>query len=335
MKILIVGCGAVGQVFGLALQKAGVDLALYDLPANTERLELGRSQGGLPLFQVSRQHQHPPMAYRLTNYQVVKNMAEIIDFKPDQTWFATPSLVYYSEWFRKFLARIPCPRVVCYVPEGGRSEFYPEDGQDRLVFGGTTFMAWQGDLNGGGGVPEGVNFWRSPLAIPLIGTEKACGEVKLLLKKAGFRATVGKPDSHMQATVTAIMTAFVAGLELSGWSLKVFRRRPNLGNAARACREAVLGQLPVAGSLKRFLLGVPVFAASFFLADLFLPLFFPFEIEEYLKFHYTKTRDQTLGLLELFIKDCEKNKRPAEEIRELLQGLLELKSRKTESGKIG
>ena len=28
MKILIVGCGAVGQVFGLFLQKAGVELGL-------------------------------------------------------------------------------------------------------------------------------------------------------------------------------------------------------------------------------------------------------------------------------------------------------------------
>ena len=81
-------------------------------------------------------------------------------------------------------------------------------------------MAWQGDLEGGGGRPEGVNFWLSPLGIPLAGTEKACREVEQLLKKAGFRVYGAKNRIlRMQASVTAVMTAFVAGLELSGWSL--------------------------------------------------------------------------------------------------------------------
>jgi hypothetical protein len=72
-------------------------------------------------------------------------------FKPDQIWFTTPALVYYAEWFREFLLKISSERVVCFAPEGRRSEFLPDYvGEERLIFGGITFMTWQGDLDGGG-----------------------------------------------------------------------------------------------------------------------------------------------------------------------------------------
>ena len=225
------------------------------------------------------------------------------------------------QWFREFLNQVPSERVVCFVPEGGRPEFIPEGSGERLVFGGTTFMAWQGDLEGGGGRPEGVNFFMPGLGIPLVGEEKACRGVEKLLKKAGFRVTVGKPDSHMQAAVTAVMTAFVGGLELAEWSLKKFRRSQWLRRAAEAAREAVLGQLPKASAFTRTVLGIPVLTTGFHLATFFLPLLFPFDLEKYLKFHYLKTRDQTLALLELFARDGMKRELPVETIQELLQGL--------------
>lgn len=322
MKVLIVGCGAVGQVFGLSLQKASVELGLYDRPATIDKLKQALARGGIPLFQISHVHRRDPIAHRLGNYQVVADVAECQRFKPDQIWFTTPSPLYYSEWFQEFLQKVPSERVVCFVPEGARSQFFPEGGKDRLVFGGTTFMAWQGDLEGGGGRAEGVNFWLPPLGIPLVGTEKACREVAQLLKKAGFRVTVGKQDSHMQASVTAVMTSFVAGLELSGWSFRAFRKSPWLRHAASASREAVLSQLPRAGTLKRALLGVPVLSMGFFLATFFLPILFPFNLEKYLKFHYLKTRDQTLTLLDVFVRDGKGRELPVENIQILLKGLL-------------
>jgi hypothetical protein len=324
MKVLMVGCGAVGQVFSLFLQKAGVELGLYDRPATVDRLKQALEHGGMPLFQISRSHRRDPIAHRLEKYQVVKDEGECRRFQPDQIWFATPSPVYHSEWFREFLQEVPSERVVCFAPEGGRSEFFPNDGgRDRLVFGGVTFMAWQGDLEGGGGRPEGVNFWLSPLAIPLTGTEKACSEVEQLLKKAGLRAEIQKQDSPMQGSVTAVMTAFTAGLELAGWSLAAFRKSPWRGRAARASREAALSQLRGAGIFMRTLLGILCSSPGLLLVTLFLPLLFPFDIEKYLKFHYRKTRDQTLTLLDVFASDGKRLGLPVENIRILLRGLLD------------
>lgn len=321
MKVLIVGCGAVGQVYGLALQKAGVTLGLLDKPATANKLNRAREQGGLLLFQVSHKHRKHPIQYRLKDYQVIADAVGSRHFEPDQIWFTTPSQVYYSDWFHDFLRQVPSKRVVCFAPEGSRPEFYAGGMGDRVIFGGTTFMAWQGDLGGGGGRSEGVNFWRSPLGIQLAGTQDGCREVAQLLKQAGFRVMVGKPGSHLQASTTAALTAFVAGLELSGWSLRAYRRSPWLTCASGACREAVRGQLLGAGVFTRALLSGPALSACFFLAASFLPLLFPFDLEKYLKFHYTKTREQTIILLNVFMKDSIDCGVAVTNIQRLLKGL--------------
>ena len=326
MKVLMVGCGAVGQVFGLYLQKASVELGFFARPESADRLKQALEHGGIPLYQTSHFRRRDPIAHRLVNYQVVTDVAGSQRFKPDQIWFTTPSPVYYSEWFREFLGEVPSERVVCFAPEGGRSEFFPESGvEDRLVFGGITFISWQGDLEGGGGRPEGVNFWLPPLIeIPLMGAEKACFEVGELLKKGGFRIAVKKEDFHKtQASATALISAFVAGLELSGWSFGAFRRSPWLKRAACGSREAALSQLSGAGIFTRLLLGILFSSMGLFTATFFLPLLFPFDLEKYLKFHYLKTRDQTLTLLDVFTRDGKKRGLSVENIRILLQGLLD------------
>jgi ketopantoate reductase len=323
-KVLIVGCGAVGQVFGLYLIKAGVELGFYARPASADKLKQALEHGGIPIFHTSYSHRRHPIAHRLENYQVVTDVAESQRFKPDQIWFTTPSPVYYSEWFHEFLQKVPSERVVCFAPEGGRSEFFPvSGGEDRLVFGGVTFISWQGDLEGSSGRPDGVNFWLPPLlGIPLMGEGKACREVGDLLKKAGFRIGVKKPNFHKTlASMTAVISAFVAGLELSGWSFGAFRKSPWRQRAACASREAALSQLSGTGIFTRTLLRILLSSAGFFLATFFLPLLLPFDLEKYLKFHYLKTRDQTLTLLYVFERDGKRRGLPVENITLLLQGL--------------
>jgi hypothetical protein len=321
VKILIVGCGAVGQVYGLFLQKGGVEVGLYDRTAVAEKLRQALGQGGLPLYQVTYRRRRKPIAHRLKDYRVIADAEEARRFAPDQIWFTVPSPAYYTDWFREFLHDVPARRVVCFVPEGRRSEFIPDGAAERFVFGGTAFMAWQGGPEAGGGRAGGVNFWRAPLGILLAGAPEACREAGRILKQAGFSYTVDKPDSRTQACITAAMTTFTAGLELAGWSLGKFRRSPWRGRAAAACHEAILGQLPAAGAFTRAPTAVPVLSAVFFLVALFLPLLVPFDLETYLKFHYTKTREQTLTLLELFAADAVEKKLPVRNIFSLLDGL--------------
>jgi 2-dehydropantoate 2-reductase len=314
-------------VFGLYLQKAGVELGYYARPASAAKLRQALILGGLPLFQTTSKRKGDPIAQQLGNYRVMTDVAACQRFGPDQIWFTTPSTVYYTEWFRQFLREVPSKRVVCFAPEGRRAEFLPEgiDG-DRLVCGGITFMAWQGDLGGGGGRPNAVNYWLPPtLNIPLMGAQEACREVKGVLREAGFRATAKKERfRRTQAAVTGVMQTYVAGLELAGWSLRAYRVSPWLVRAARGAREAVASQLARNGILTRAFLGAMLSSVSLRCITRLLPLLFPFDIEQYLQFHYLKTRDQTLALLELFAEDGQKRGLAVENIRALLQGLYDV-----------
>jgi hypothetical protein len=324
MKVLIVGSGAVAQVFGLRLQAAGVELGFYARPESADRLKRALQHGGLPLYQTSHFRKRNPIAHRLANYQVVTDVAGSQEFNPDQIWFTTPSTVYYTKWFQEFMDKVPAETVVCFAPEGGREEFISQIvNQDRLVFGGITFIAWQGGTDRGGGQPDGIIFWLPPMIeIPLLGSATACREVAELLKTGGFRASIKNPNFHQsQAAVTGVMTAFVAGLELSGWSFKAFRRGLWLKHAAGGAQEGALSQLSKTGFVMRTLLGIIFSSFMFYLATFLLPLLFPFDLKKYMKFHYTKTSEQSLSLLNIFIKDGERRGISVKNLQTLLQGL--------------
>ncbi len=201
--------------------------------------------------------------------------------------------------------------------------FIPQGEEGRFVFGGITLIAWQGDLEGGGRRPEGVNYWLPPFAaIPLMGEQAACSEVAGLLEQGGLRAAVKDVGFQTtQAATTALLSTLTAGLELAGWSFKKFRHSAWRGRAALAAREAITSQLAEPGFVTRALLQIGLSSGLISLATLTLPLLTPFDLERYLKFHYSKTRAQTLGLLELFVNDGIKRGLPVEAIQDLLAGL--------------
>ena len=325
MKVLIVGSGAVGQVLGLYLQKSGVELGFFARPESAKKLEEALEHGGLALYQTTYFRRQDPTAHRLDSYVVVTDLAGSQQFKPDQIWFTTPSTVFYTTWFREFLEQVPCEQVVCFAPEGKRPEFFPVGiDEERWVFGGVTFISWQGGHLGGGGRPGGVNFWLPPLTeIPLVGAGKAPKEVAVVLKKAGLRAAVKKGNFQtMQAALTAMMSAYVVGFELAGWSFSAYRRSPWLKLAARGAREAALGQLPERGIVAKGIYWIITSAVVFHFAAYLLPLAAHFDLEKYLQFHYHKTREQTLNLLDVFTRDAEDRGLPVGHIQLLRQGLL-------------
>lgn len=326
MRILIVGAGAVGQVFGYFLRSAGVEIAYYARSATAAKLNESLEEEGLPLFRISRKRGRSAETQHLTGCRVFTDTSESRDFAPDQIWFTTPSTVFYTEWFGEFLKEVPAGRVVCFAPEGAHPDILSIVGDSsRFVFGGITFMAWQGDLNGGGGRSGCVNYWLPPgAALPLMGTTEACRDVKNLLVSAGLSATVQSPGyRRMQASVTSFLSTFVAGFELSGWTFGAFRRGPWLAVSARACREAIRGQFGWAGPWSRILLAMTLSTAGYYLATFFLPVLLPFDAEKYLGFHYRKTGTQSRHLLDLFLRDTVDKGLPADNIKRLIEGLRE------------
>ena len=136
------------------------------------------------------------------------------------------------------------------------------------------------------------------------------------------RASVKRGNfAKLQASFTAVMSAFVVGYELAGWSFLAFRRSPWLGLAAKGAQEAAIGQLSEETFLYKRVFKLIASTFVFRLASSFLPIAVPFDLEEYLLFHYRKTREQSLHLLNLYIDDAINGGYQAGHIQLLLQGL--------------
>jgi len=318
MKVLMVGPGAVGQVLGLHLRRAGVEPAFYARPRSAERLRRALKSGGLPVTATSHRHRRRPVEHRLDGYAVVTDIAESRRFAPDQIWFATPSTVFTTDWFREFLAAVPAEQIILFAPEGNRRELaLPDAVRERTVFGGITFTAWQGDLGDGGGRPGGVTYWMPPGAsIPLMGEGAAVQGVAQVMAAGGLRAVAKGPEFQaMQGATTALLSALAVGLEQSAWSFKRLRRGQWLAGVAQCAQEAIATQLVRPGAITRGLLRIALSPAILYAASLVLPRFTPFDLERYMQFHYTKTRDQTMALLDLFIRDGVARGLPVEGVR--------------------
>ena len=103
------------------------------------------------------------------------------------------------------------------------------------------------------------------------------------------------------AFAVPMLNLLIAGLECAGWSLGEVARSPVLPLAHRATREAVailerrLGAVaPAAARLLR-----PGWVRLGLFAS---PHFVPFDLENYLRIHFTKVGDQTRLLLRTWIE---------------------------------
>lgn len=103
--------------------------------------------------------------------------------------------------------------------------------------------------------------------------------------------------------------------------MRDYRRSSWLKIGAGPAREAAAGQLARTSALTwavmQPLFSAPVFSA----AAALLPRLAPFDLEAYLRYHYRKTREQSLHLLALFIRDAQEQGLPVENLGVLLAGL--------------
>jgi|GEM_PF-2545325 len=314
MDILIVGPGAVGQVFGRFLQKSGAKVSYFVKPEVRE-LFLSLAPCGLVVTAIPAPV-FPPR--ELKNFGVLSEMHEVAATAWDQIWFCVPSNVYYGEWFRNLADGTGNATLVLFPPEGGRSEFLPERYRPRVVLGGVPFLASQrGYSNGKPG--DGVEYWIPPFAqAPFSGPSQRLSLVIGVLRKAGFRAKPRATDiSPSIAAISSILTPAMAGLECAGWSLEAFRKGKWLQITAQAASEALRVTTRAMSVPNRTLFRLLAHPYALTIAARLAPHLTPFDLEKYLKFHYLKTGPQTSSMLKQFIADGELAHAPVEHLKSL------------------
>ena len=287
-RILIVGSGAVGAVFGEHLTRAGARVGFLVRNPDSPNARMPRTL-----------HQLHLTARPSTVHQILDTSSEL-QGQWDQCWLCMPSTALESDWLKQELDKLGAGvELINWTPDlEDRARL--EQRLDRPVSMGLIgFVSYQAPLPGETRPAEGIAYWLPPRAATLENTH--AGRVAAnLLKNGGLSATRSRNLPWLAARLSGVVITLMAALELEGWSLQRLRKSSHLDTAAGAAREAMavsaayLGietgwysQLPRSGIYRGLLKGLPPLA--------------PFNLENYLGYHFAKVADQTRLMLDTWI----------------------------------
>ena len=288
MRVVVVGAGAVGQTYGWMLARAGCEVSFLVRPKYAEEL-----RRGVWVY---------PEAKGPERWEGFGVITEPIDC--DQVWFTVPSPALPS-------CPLDWPGAMAVLLSGGlhdeevlRGHFALAD----IVRGVIPFIAFHAPLPGEQREHEGILWWFPPLMrLPFSGPR--ANEVTRLLPKAHMTARAESGGGRASASILPA----VAALELGGWSMKAMDK----DLAARGIREAtdVMSAVHELGDL----MTPPPMALGLFAG--ISPLLVPFDLEIYLRYHFTKVGEQTRVALQDWIREGDKRGIAVDTLRTLSAGL--------------
>lgn len=312
MKVLLVGAGAVGQVFGRHLKLGGAEVSFFVKKKYAEECKRG-----FRLYPLNRRN--PRLAsFEFKDFNVLTEVEEVRAQKWDQVYLCVSSTALRSGWFEEFARAIADATLVTLQPGVDDREyilsFVPED---RVVFGMISLISYYAPLPGEK-VPEpGMAYWFPPLSpSPFSGPEARARAVVESLNRGKLPAAVRSNVPESVAFPSAVLMSLLTALELSDWSLSKLVHNGTLPQACLATSEAV-------SIISRKLKAKPPFAMKLikpFVMKAVLgvaPHFVPLDLETYLKIHFTKVGDQTRFYMKGYIDQGKQYKMPVHSLESL------------------
>lgn len=292
-SVLVVGAGAVGQVFALHLQRGGARVTFF--VRERHRAEVAR---GFDLVRLRAFGRHARA--RLDGCDAVTTAEEIAHGRYDQVFLALPSTGLRGPWLREFVRALGDASLVATVASPDDREAVLAAGADpaRLVDGLLSLVSYHAPLQGEGG-PPGTRYWFPPGGPCLFsGPTVRTDAVVASLSRGGLPARRVDDVPRRLALPTAALMPQLLALEAAGWSLDALVQPPWAEQGARAAREAIAIAETHAGPPP---FGLRLVATRPWLLRVVLRLaghLVPFPLQPYLRAHFTKVAAQTRLLVE-------------------------------------
>lgn len=317
---LIVGAGAVGQVYGHYLQRGGASVSYFVKEQYKEECEKG-----FTLYRCRRSGLGSAEYFKAD--AIFTEFAELKGLQFDQVWLTVPSTALRGEWLTKLRDVIGDATVVMLQPDLDdrdyvMSVFPPE----QVVCGVVNFISYQTPLPD---LPDyhpdadkqGVAYLLLPMmTADFSGSPERVPEVAEAMASGRFNVKVEKDASRVYADRSAWMIPLVASLELENWSFKRLLNGHSLDLAVDAGKEALHIVAAKFGKSQNWTERL----FSLFWVKMAVPVIrflSPMDVESFVKFHFVKTAPQTRLMLKTFIDEGHKLGQPTEHLEELLDKL--------------
>jgi len=316
MKALVVGAGAVGQVFARHLQRGGGEVTFL---ARSNQLD--RLLEGLTLYPLNRrQARSRPLHFDA--FDVIIDPSHIGTRSWDQIYLCVPSTALREDLLVPLGATIGEATLVTIQPgleDLGLILRHVDESQ--VVAGMVSFVGYPAPLPGEAVSKPGIAYWFPPLlATPFSGSPERAGAVVDSLRRGGCPARVHPEVPTLAAFVVAAQMCLTAGLECVDWSFSRLRRGLLLQAGYTAFREAarVVGAYHSAEPPRLLRHLRPAMIRMLLrLAERRNP----FDTERFIAQHYTKLRGQTRLLIDAYIEQGRQRRLPTaalEQLRQLL-----------------
>lgn len=312
MEILIVGAGAVGKVFAHHLQLGGARVSLYVRPPRREEALRGYALHRIHTRRSRTSAHFVPDA-------VVSSERELAASAFDQVWLCVPEDALAS--LDEVLRAIGDANVVSLIP-GAEVRSYLERfvRPDRLVIGEIGFLSYASPLHGSDAdyeraTPSGTAYYAPPLGSSFCAGRPA-SEIVRTLRRGRFPARVSASTELDLLYSSGFIIPMVAALELSGWSVSVFRRQ-NLPLGARAAHEAIsaLAKRQGRGATQWLLLSRAIWLLR--VALFVAPVLAPFDLAAFFRAHFGKLPAQTTSMLGGYLDEARRRAVPTPNLSEL------------------
>jgi 2-dehydropantoate 2-reductase len=300
LRVLVVGAGAVGLVYGTHLQRGGAEVALYVRERRRAEAEAGYALTRVGVLGGRTTHSFVPD-------RVVTSADEVRVLDPDQAWVATATDALDEPWLASVLAASARALVVFLQPGGDALErmktLVPDE--TRRVRGAIAMTSWHAPLEGSSeprekATPNGYAYLFPPLAPTGLEGPRASEAIEAL-RRGGCPAARANVTASL-AHGSAILLPHMAALEAAGWSIATLASREISELAASSSREALTIASRRTGIAEPF---ARRFARGWVtrLAARVARWIVPFDLEVYLRVHFLKVRAQTMLILDEYVRD--------------------------------
>jgi hypothetical protein len=320
MRVLIVGAGAVGQVYGHLLARGGAEVSVYVRPRREAEARAGYSVTRLSLLGRRTTSRFVPRA-------VYTSPASLRGARFDQAWICVPTDAVGE--LAEALAALGDTPLVNFVPGlDGVARLAKLAPGAIIAEGFIGLISWFAPLEGSddpreAATPPGVAFLEPPPTPSGVGpSRRSVGSARVALaavtalRAGGGHARFADDPEAGGAVSTSILLPLIGVLEAAGWRLA------HLGEPEWAELAAqVVGEAATVAALRAGIAAPPVALALrpglLALAARLAPLASPFDLETYLRVHFTKVGAQTRLLLGEMAKNAAEAGRPHAGLDEL------------------
>ncbi len=317
VNVLIVGAGAVGQVYARHLQLAGHHVSF--LVKEKYRVQC---QAGLPLYPLNGFQKGEQVTLRPD--EVLTGPAQVAERHFDQVWLCISSPALKGQWLDSLVEAMG-EAVLVFMTPGLRDgeRLADQVPPDRRVQGLIGFISWQSPLSTETRENPGIAEFLPPGSPSQFGgAEEPARAIVQALKQGHCPARYNPRVDRAAAQGSAVLLAAIAGLEIENWSLSRLRNSSTLAAIATCARQS----MGVAANWQghsppwlRILIRPILLRAAIGLA----PRLVPFDLETYLAYHFTKVGEQTRHHLDTLLALGQERSLPVDGIEALRNACLD------------